>query len=89
MPSVWEALLMIEETPLLKRLAFKETDTHWLTMWADWRNPVHHQTIIEIVRRDDRKTIVKAAYDDSNESTKHWKRLLDLYIPERTSSTNI
>ena len=66
---------MIEETPLLKRLAFKQTDTHWLTMWADWRNPTKHTIIVELVRREDRATIVNEVYNYSDLARKHYSNL--------------
>ena len=67
---------MIEETPLLKRLAFKQTDTHFLTLWADWRDPTRHKTIVELVRREDGAEIVNESYDVSDDAIKHYAKTL-------------
>lgn len=90
MPQVREEILVIEETPLLKRLAFKQTDTHWLTMWADCRNPAKWVTIVELVRREDRATIVNEVYDYSDLAMKHWSQLLkEIDVRKQTSATSI
>lgn len=85
---------MIEEASLLKRLAFKQTDTHWLTMWADWRNPAKYKIIVELVSREDRATIVNEVYDYSDLAMKHYSALAkkidaDTDVQRQTSSTNI
>lgn len=67
---------MIEETPLLKRLAFKQTDTHFLTLWADWRDPIKYKTIVELVRRGDGAEIVNESYDVSDDAIKHYTKIL-------------
>lgn len=63
---------MIEEAPLLKRLAFKQSDKYFLTLWADWRNPVQHQTIVELVERKDEISVINESYDDSDEAIKRY-----------------
>lgn len=68
---------MIEEAPLLKRLAFKQSDKYFLTLWADWRNPVQHQTIVDLVERKDEISVINEPYDDSDEAIKHYKRIAD------------
>ena len=73
---------MIEETPLLKRLAFKQSDTHFLTMWADWRDPTNHKTIIELVRRKDGAVRVNEPYDYSDLAIKHWITLSEKFFVE-------
>jgi len=81
---------MIEETSLLKRLAFKQTDTHWLTMWADWRDSAKHEIIVELVRREDRATIVNEIYDYSDLAMKHYSNLFkEMDVQKRTSATSI
>lgn len=85
---------MIEETPLLKRLAFKQSDTHWLTLWVDSRNPAMWKTIVELVRREDRAVIVNEIYDYSDLAMKHYSTLAkkmeeDTDVQKRTSATNI
>jgi len=81
---------MIEETPLLKRVAFKQTDTHWLTMWADWRDSAKHKTIVELVLREDGTEIVNESYDYSDLAMKHYSHLSkEIDVQKQTSSTNI
>ena len=67
---------MIEEISLLKRLSFKRTDTHFITLWADWRNPERHKTIVELVRIVDSTVIVHKSYDYSNDAINHYARIL-------------
>ena len=67
---------MIEETTFLKRLSFKQTDTHFITLWADWRNPAKHKTIVELVRIADGAEIVNRSYDYSNDAINHYARIL-------------
>jgi hypothetical protein len=66
---------MIEETPLLKRLAFKQSDTHWLTWWDDARNPIKSETIVELVRREDRIVLVNEVYNYSDLAIKHYSQI--------------
>ena len=85
---------MIEETPLLKRLAFKQSDTHWLTLWVDSRDARRDKTIVELVRREDGAEIVNEVYDFSDLSMKHYGTLAkkmdeDADVQKQTSSTNI
>jgi hypothetical protein len=66
---------MIEETSLLKRLAFKQSDTHWLTWWDDARNPIKGETIVELVRREDRTVLVNEVYKYSDLAIKHYGQI--------------
>lgn len=66
---------MIEETPLLKRLAFKQSDTHWLTLWSDCRNPRKWSTIAELVRKKDKVVLVHEVYYYSDLAMKHYAQI--------------
>lgn len=67
--------MMIEETHLLKRLAFKQSDTYWLTWWDDARNPIKSETIVELVRREDRAVLINEVYNYSDLAIKHYGQI--------------